>query len=106
MIPEHFKQNIQLDIRVFGFEVKVDYRYWWPEVKPESSKGPLVCHAEFRCEEPVISHTGYQSHFFYADLLKYSSHSSLEDFLIDLGENLARENGYEPPQLGNQLSLF
>ncbi|ARS41958.1 hypothetical protein CA265_20785 [Sphingobacteriaceae bacterium GW460-11-11-14-LB5] len=106
MIPEHFKQNIQLGIKVYGFEVQVDYHYWWPEKKSEAEQGPLKCHAEFRSDSPVISNTGYRSHFFYADLLRYSTHSTLEDLLIEIGEYLARENGYEPPSLGNQLSLF
>ncbi|PWS32677.1 hypothetical protein [Pedobacter paludis] len=106
MIPEHFKQNIQMDIQVFGFEVQVDYRYWWPEKRSDEVKFPLVCHAEFRSDVPIISPTGYHSHFFYAELLKHSEHGSLEEMLVAIGEHLARQNGYEAPERGNQLSLF
>ncbi|MFD2285984.1 hypothetical protein GJU39_01455 [Pedobacter petrophilus] len=105
MIPEIFKQNISLDIKVFGFEVNVDYVYNWPESRKDD-KEPLVVHLEFRSNSHVISSTGYRSHFLFSAFLKDCEYKSIEELAVSLGEHLARENGYEPPQPEQQLSLF
>ena len=42
MIPEQFKQNLNLEIRVFGFPVQVNYKFYWPEKRDENQKDPLV----------------------------------------------------------------
>ena len=51
MIPEIFKQDVNLDIRVFGFDVNVNYVYNWP-VKRNDEKEPTVVHLEFRSASP------------------------------------------------------
>lgn len=106
MIPEFFKENTQLNIKVFGFDVKVGYEYYWPIKKEDAKKDPLVIHIEFRSDSKVISETGYRSHFLFSESLKYCEHKSIEDLVRALGEHLALENGYEPPEPQIQLSLF
>jgi len=105
MIPEIFKQDISFDIRVFGFDVNVNYRYNWPSKKMDG-KEPMVVHLEFRSDSHIISSTGYRSHFLFSAFLKDCGYGSIEELAISLGEHLARENGYEPPQPEQQLSLF
>jgi len=105
MIPEIFKKDLNFDIKVFGFEVNVSYVYHWPKVR-EDNKEPMVVHFEFRSDSTVISSTGYRSHFLFSDFLKNCKHDSIESLAISLGEHLARENGYSPPQPEQQLRLF
>ncbi|RZJ89757.1 MAG: hypothetical protein EOO20_10055 [Chryseobacterium sp.] len=105
MIPEIFKQDMGLDIRVFGFEVNVNYVYNWPS-KRNDEKEPTVVHLEFRSDSNIISCTGYRSHFLFSAFLKDCGYASIEELAVSLGEHLARENGYSPPQPERQLSLF
>ena len=105
MIPEIFKQDANLDIRVFGFDVNVDYVYNWP-AKRNDEREPNVIHLEFRSDSHIISGTGYKSHFLFSAFLKDCGYGSIEELAVSLGEHLARENGYEPPQPEQQLSLF
>jgi len=106
MIPEFFKENRDLEAKIFGFDVQVGYKYWWPEKKDGQLKDPLVIHIEFRSESKVISETGYRSHFLFSEYLKHCEHKSIEDLVVSLGEHLALENGYQPPEPQSQLSLF
>lgn len=105
MIPEHFKQNTSLEISVFGLPVQVDYKFYWLERKGQDQADPLVSHIEFRAESGIVSETGYRSHFFYTELLKSTSYSSIEELVTGIAENLAIDNGYKPPARG-QMSLF
>lgn len=105
MIPEVFKQDVNIDIRVFGFDVNVNYVYNWP-VKRNDEKEPTVVHLEFRSALPIISNSGYRSHFLFSAFLKECRYGSIEELAVSLGEYLARENGYEPPHPEQQLSLF
>jgi len=105
MIPEIFKKDENLDIRVFGFDVNVNYVYNWPN-KRNYDKEPTVVHLEFRSGSQIISGTGYRSHFIFSSFLNKCGYGSIQELAIALGEHLARENGYEPPQPEQQLSLF
>jgi len=105
MIPEIFRQDVNLDIKVFGFDVNVDDVYNWP-VKRNDEKEPTVVHLEFRSNSHIISSTGYRSHFLFCAFLKVCGFGFIEELAVSLGEHLARENGYEPPQPEQQLSLF
>ncbi|VTP91324.1 hypothetical protein [Sphingobacterium daejeonense] len=104
MIPEHFKQNISLEIDVFGFPVQVDYKFYWPE-KRENQKDPLISHIEYRAESYVISETGYRSHFFHTKALEETDYKTIEELVTAIGEHLALDNGYNPPTRG-QMRLF
>ncbi|QPH38743.1 hypothetical protein [Pedobacter endophyticus] len=105
MIPEIFREDQKVNVRVFGFEVNVDYHYHWPSRRSEG-KEPLAVHLEFRSDSKVISSTGYKSHFLFSAFLKDCGYTSIEELCTALGEHLARENGYEPPEPEQQLSLF
>ncbi|KRT17725.1 hypothetical protein ASU31_00050 [Pedobacter ginsenosidimutans] len=105
MIPEIFKENLNVNVRVFGFEVNVDYCYHWPSISSDG-KEPLAVHFEFRSDSKIISSTGYKSHFLFSSSLKYCEYTSIEELCTAIGEHLARENGYEPPEPEQQLSLF
>ncbi|WP_431294521.1 hypothetical protein [Pedobacter sp. P26] len=105
MIPEIFKEDLNIDIRVFGFDVNVNYVYHWPQ-KRDDGKEPMVVHLEFRSDSHVISSTGYRSHFLFSAFLTDCQYQSIAELAVSLGEHLARENGYEPPQPEQQLSLF
>lgn len=98
-IPEHFKQNLELDIVVFDQPVKVDYCFFWPE-KKENGKDPMFAHVEFRSDSVVISETGYRSHFFHTDYLKETPYKSIDEFIQALAEHFAKEMGYEAPTKG------
>jgi hypothetical protein len=106
MIPEQFKQNIDLEIKVYGQDVQVAYRYCWLDKRPDSENEPLVSHMEFRSESPIISETGYRSHFFHTDVLDDTAYRDIEELVTEFGEHFARENGYEPPSIGHQYKLF
>jgi len=105
MIPEAFKENQCVNISVFGFDVKVDYVYHWP-VRRSDGKEPLAVHIEFHSDSKVISCTGYKSHFLLSAFLKDCGYTSIEELCTALGEYLAKENGYEPREPEQQLSLF
>ncbi len=105
MIPEQFKQNASLEIKVFGFSVQANYRFYWPGKKEEDQKDPLFSHIEYRAESPIISETGYRSHFFHTQMLDGTDYTSIEELVTTIGENLAIENGYKPPPRG-QTTLF
>jgi hypothetical protein len=106
VIPEQFKQNIDLTIQVYGRDVQVSYRYYWLDKKPEPGIEPLVSHVEFRSESPIISETGYRSHFFHTSILDNTACRNIMELVTGFGEYFAREEGYEPPRPGNQLKLF
>ncbi|MGJ1311702.1 hypothetical protein ACS126_06445 [Sphingobacterium lactis] len=105
MIPELFKQNTNLEIRVFDFPVQVNYRFYWPDKKAEDQKDPLISHIEYRAESGIISETGYRSHFFHTQALDGTDYASIGELVTAIGENLAIENGYNPPHRG-QMTLF
>ncbi|MFF5380919.1 hypothetical protein [Pedobacter suwonensis] len=105
MIPEIFRQDANIDILVFGFDVNVNYVYNWPS-KRTDEKEPTVVHLEFRSDSQIISGTGYRSHFLFSAFLTKCGYGSIQELAVALGEHLARENGYEPPQPEQQLSLF
>jgi hypothetical protein len=105
VIPAVFKQDANLQIKVFDFDVNVVYTYHWPR-EIAADKEPLTVHLEFRSDYPVISQTGYRSHFLFAASLQNCSYLSIADLATALGHHLARENGYQPPQPDCQLSLF
>jgi len=106
MIPDHFKENISLEINPFGKPVQVNYCFYWPEKKWESPKDPLFSFMEFRSEPGPISETGYHSYFFHTQILKQGDYPSIEAFVLAVAEHLAKENGYERPVEGSQLQLF
>ena len=106
MIPEQFKQNADLEIKVYGQDVQVAYRYYWLDKKPDADHEPLVAHMEFRSESQIISETGYRSHFFHTDVLDDTAYLDIAELVTDFGEHFAREHGYEPPALGHQYKLF
>lgn len=106
MIPEQFKQNVDLEIKVYGQDVQVVYRYYWLDKHPDSENEPLVCHMEFRSESQIISETGYRSHFFHTDVLEDTAYHDIAELVTDFGEYFARENGYEPAAIGHQYKLF
>ncbi|MGO3108143.1 hypothetical protein [Sphingobacterium sp. JB170] len=105
MIPEQFKQNTNLEIRVFDFPVQVNYRFYWPDKKAEDQKDPLISHIEYRAESGIISETGYRSHFFHTQALDGTDYASIGELVTAIGENLAIENGYKLPHRG-QMTLF
>lgn len=105
MIPEHFKQNTNLEVRIFGFPVQADYKFYWPQKRENDQKDPLVSHIEFRADSRIVSQTGYCSHFFYTQELEKTPYTSIEQLITAIGENLAIENGYSPPTRG-QMTLF
>lgn len=104
MIPEQFKQNTSLEISVFGFPVQVNYKFYWPQKGNEQSD-PLVSHIEYRSDSHIISGTGYRSHFFYTESLKGTDFASIDELVTSIGEQLALDNGYDPPPRG-QMTLF
>ena len=106
MIPEQFKQNTDLEIQVYGKDVQVSYRYYWLDKRPEPGTEPLIAHMEFRSESPIISETGYRSHFFHTDVLEDTTYRDIAELVTGFGEYFARAEGYEPPAVGNQLKLF
>ncbi|MHB1179775.1 MAG: hypothetical protein ACYCZO_15775 [Daejeonella sp.] len=110
MIPDQFKINTLLKVNIFGHEVDVNYAYYWPRIKEEQLKlkdeGPLVSHIEFRSDSKIISETGYRSHFFHSVLLEDTSYETVQQLVTEIGEMLAKENGYEPRSPTNQMSLF
>lgn len=105
MIPEQFKENLELEIQVFGFPVQVNYRFYWPEKREENQKDPLVSHIEYRADSQIISGTGYRSHFFYTQALSGTNCKDITELVTAIAENLAIENGYKPPSQG-QMTLF
>ncbi|WP_158993940.1 hypothetical protein [Mucilaginibacter sp. L196] len=106
MIPEQFKQNVDLEIKVYGQDVQVAYRYYWLDKHPDPEHEPLVSHMEFRSESPIISETGYRSHFFHTEVLEDTAYRDIAELVTEFGEHFARENGYEPPAIGHQYKLF
>jgi hypothetical protein len=106
MIPEQFKQNIDLEIKIYGQDVKVSYRYYWLDKKPDQGNEPLISHMEFRSESPIISETGYRSHFFHTDVLEDTAYQDITELVTDFGEHFARAEGYGPPEIGHQYKLF
>jgi hypothetical protein len=106
MIPEQFKQNIDLEIKVYGQDVQVSYRYYWLDKMPEPGNEPLISHMEFRSESPIISETGYRSHFFHTDVLEDTAYQDIAELVTDFGEYFARAEGYVPPAIGQQYKLF
>jgi hypothetical protein len=110
MIPDLLKVNTELNILLFGHPVQVNYAFYWPngprKDNVEKMADPLVSHLEFRSEKGIISETGYLSHFFYTQILDESHYPTITAFLEEIGEYLARENGYEPISKRNQLTLF
>lgn len=106
MVPEQFKQNTSLDIKVFGYDVQVNYSYYWLNKPRDDGKEPLISHMEFTSEVPVISGTGYRSHFFHTELLENTTFQTIEELVVHTGEQLALDNGYEPPAPKQQLRLF
>jgi len=106
MIPEQFKQNKDLEIHVYGQRVQVSYRYYWLDKAPVPGSEPLVSHVEFHSDSPIISETGYRSHFFHTDILEATNCRDIEELVTGFGEYFARAEGYEPPAQGNQLRLF
>lgn len=105
VIPEYFKENLELDILVFDQRVKVNYCFWWPQ-KKEEGKNPMFAHVEFRSDSAIISETGSRSHFFHTDYLKETPYHSVKEFVQALAEHFANEMGYEPPVPGSQLRMF
>lgn len=105
MIPEQFKQNINLEILVFGFPVHVNDKFYWPEKRDVHPKDPLVSHIEFRSDSRIISDTGYRSHFFYTHGLIDTQLKDIEELVTAIAEKLSIENGYKPPIQG-QMTLF
>lgn len=105
MIPEFFKENANLNIRVFDFQVNVNYVYHWPMRKADG-KDPRVVHLEFRSDPHKISQTGYQSIFLLSAYLHEAPYRSIEELAIEMGQHVARENGYDPPEPGRQFSFF
>ncbi len=105
-IPEHFKQNTELQIEVFGYPVQVTYRYYWLGKRPTDGKEPLVSHIEFRSASNIISETGYRSHFFPTGALGHTDCQSIAELVSQVAKELALEKGYQPPEEGNQLTLF
>ncbi|MGJ1525505.1 hypothetical protein ACR79H_07590 [Sphingobacterium spiritivorum] len=105
MIPEQFKQNTNLEINVFGFLVQVDYRFYWPEKKEAQHGDPLVSHIAYRADSKIVSDTGYRSHFFYTKALENTDYRSIAELVTAIAEELAIENGYDPPSRG-QMTLF
>ena len=105
MIPEQFKQNTSLEISVFGFPVQVDYRFYYPEKKDAQQADPLVSHIEYRADSGIVSDTGYRSYFFYAKALENTDYRSIAELVTGIAEELAIENGYDPPSRG-QMTLF
>lgn len=106
MIPEQFKQNVDLEIQVYGHEVRVNYRYYYFDKRPEPGVEPLVSHMEFHTDGSIISETGYRSHFFHTEVLEDTAYQDIAELVKEFGEHFAREEGYEPPKMGNQLKLF
>ena len=108
MIPEQLKMNIKLDTEIFGFPVHVNYKFFYPEIKLKIDTDPLVGHIEFFSKSKIISNTGYKSHFFYIEMLNDCSFQSIEELVVKVGENLAVQNGYQPPKIGegHQMRLF
>jgi hypothetical protein len=105
MIPEQFKQNTELEITVFGCPVQVSYKFYWPEKREQDQKDPLVSHIEYRAESGIVSGTGYRSHFFFTQALDGTDYASIAELVTAIGENLAIDNGYQPPARG-QMTLF
>ena len=106
MIPEQFTQNIDLEIKVYGQDVQVSHRNSWLDKKPEPGNEPLISHMEFRSESPIISETGYRSHFFHTDVLEDTAYQDITELVTEFGEHFARAEGYEPPAIGHQYKLF
>lgn len=106
MIPEQFKQNVNLDIQVFGHDVQVNYNYYWLDKPRQDGKEPLISHMEFTSDVPVISDTGYRSHFFHTELLHHTTFQTIAELVTHIGEKLSKDSGYEPPAPQYQLSLF
>lgn len=106
MIDEHFKQNTSLGIEVFGQPVQVNFSFYWPEVKGRGQPDPLVSHIEYHSQSKIFSETGYRSHFFHTEALHDTIYTSIEELVTSIGENMAVENGYQPPTKGHQMSLF
>jgi hypothetical protein len=106
MIPEQFKQNVDLDIKVYGHDVQVSYRYYSLDKQPEPGNEPLVSHLEFHSESPIINETGYRSHFFHTSVLENTTYQDISALVTAFGEHFARAEGYEPPAIGHQYKLF
>jgi hypothetical protein len=49
--------------------------------------------------------TGYRSHFFFTQALDGTDYASIAELVTAIGENLAIDNGYQPPARG-QMTLF
>lgn len=103
--PEYFKQNVELEIKVFDYPVNVEYRFWWPE-KKDNGKDPMFGHVEFRSDSAILNKTGYRSHLFYTDYLKEKPYRNINEFVQALAEHFAKEMGYEPSGHGSQLRMF
>jgi len=106
MIPEQFKQNIDLDIKVYGEDVQASYKYYYFHNPPDPGNEPLVSHMEFRSSGTIVSDTGYQSHFFHTDILEDTAYRDIRELVTAFGEHFARENGYQPPVIRHQYKLF
>ena len=105
MIPEQFKQNLNLDIRVFGFPVQVSYKFYCPEKRGQNQKDPLVSHIVYRSDSRIISETGCRSHFFFTEVLNDTQCENIEELVTAIAEKLSIENGFSPPSHG-QMTLF
>jgi len=100
---DFLKTDAAFEVHIYGFSVQVKYAYNWLNT---ATKEPLVVHFEFRSASAIISGTGYRSHFVYLETLKQENYSNLKELAIAIGEHLARENGFTPPEHQSQLSLF
>jgi len=105
MILEHFKENLNLEISVFGFPVKVNYQFYWPDKRHVNQKDPLVSHIEFYADSRIISCSGYRSHFFYTQALNDTDCRDIKELVTSIAVKLATDNGYKPSLCG-QMTLF
>lgn len=106
MIPEQFKQNIDLNINVDGHGMQVAYRYYWLDKTPSPGNEPLVSHMEFHSAPGVISHSGYLSHFFHTDVLKTTPYKDINELVTGIAEHFFRNSIYYNPVIAHQLKLF
>lgn len=104
-LPDIFRRKCQYyEFTVLGHTVKANYRFWGYSPNPDPKGGAVISHIEF-IDTPVVSGTGYRSHFFNPDLL--AAYSSPEEAVKELALSFMRENGTDKPALvETQLSLF
>lgn len=98
-------EELNYQFTILGHSINARYRFWGLFKPPEDrTKGSIISHIEFR-DSPVVSSTGYKSHFFQPELLKtYSSpNEAMEALALEFMKEMGTDK--QKPQI-NQLSLF